>query len=221
MVGSESVYCGEQGRGGGDNVEAFRFSPGDAPLTVRDCSRRVFCAGMLTGALASVMSLDGCAARRNEAGGSAVPAKQKANHPSAQKTEALGYAAYRGNRSARSGLATARGCLLNLACIRTRLAELGIILQEALPLAAPVMLRLFCGDWRRGQSRRPSCASERADICWRRKTRAVLLKAFPTAFWSHTKRAAWRMLSTMPQSSMPSALTCWQSSPKTSNANRP
>ena len=67
MVGSESVYCGEQGRGGGENVEAFRFPPGDAPLTARDCSRRVFCAGMLTGALASVMSLGGCAARRNEA----------------------------------------------------------------------------------------------------------------------------------------------------------
>ena len=89
MVGSESVYCGEQGRGGGDNVEAFRFSPGDAPLAARDCSRRVFCAGMLTGALASVMSLGGCAARRNEAEGSSVPAKQKASHPSAQKTEAV------------------------------------------------------------------------------------------------------------------------------------
>lgn len=83
------MYCGEQGRGGGDNVEAFRFPPGDAPLAARDCSRRVFCAGMLTGALASVMSLGGCAARRNEAEGSAVPAKQKANHPSAQKTEAV------------------------------------------------------------------------------------------------------------------------------------
>ena len=63
------MYCGEQGRGGGDNVEAFRFSPGDAPLAARDCSRRVFCVGMLTGALASVMSLGGCAARRNEAEG--------------------------------------------------------------------------------------------------------------------------------------------------------
>ena len=83
------MYCGEQGRGGGDNVEAFRFPPGDAPLAARDCSRRVFCAGMLTGALASVMGLGGCAARRNEAEGSAVPAKQKANHPSAQKTEAV------------------------------------------------------------------------------------------------------------------------------------
>lgn len=83
------MYCGEQGWGGGDNVEAFRFPPGDTPLAARDCSRRVFCAGMLTGALASVMGLGGCAARRNEAGGSAVPAKQKANHPSAQKTEAV------------------------------------------------------------------------------------------------------------------------------------
>lgn len=88
------MYCGEQGRGGGDNVEAFRFPPGDAPLAVRDCSRRVFCAGMLTGALASVMSLGGCAARRNEAEGSAVPAKQKANHPSAQKTDAVSRASW-------------------------------------------------------------------------------------------------------------------------------
>ena len=83
------MYCGEQGRGGGDNVEAFRFPPGDAPLAACDCSRRVFCAGMLTGTLASAMSLGGCAARRNEAESSAVPAKQKANHPSAQKTEAV------------------------------------------------------------------------------------------------------------------------------------
>lgn len=82
------MYCGEQGRGGGENVEAFRFSPGDAPLAVRDCSRRVFCAGMLTGALASVMSLDGCAARRNEAGGSAVPAKQTSKRSSATKATA-------------------------------------------------------------------------------------------------------------------------------------
>ena len=88
------MYCGEQGRGGGENVEAFRFPPGDAPLTARDCSRRVFCAGMLTGALASVMSLGGCAARRNEAEGSAVPVKQKANHPSAQKTEAVAWASW-------------------------------------------------------------------------------------------------------------------------------
>ena len=88
------MYCGEQGRGGGDNVEAFRFPPGDAPLAARDCSRRVFCAGMLTGALASVMSLGGCAARRNEAEGSAVPVKQKANHPSAQKTEAVARASW-------------------------------------------------------------------------------------------------------------------------------
>ena len=94
MVGGESVYCGEQSRGGGDNVEAFRFPPGDAPLAVRDCSRRVFCAGMLTGVLASVMSLGGCAARRNEAEGSAVPAKQKANHPSAQKAEAVSRASW-------------------------------------------------------------------------------------------------------------------------------
>lgn len=83
MVGSESVYCGEQGRGGGENVEAFRFPPGDAPLAARDCSRRVFCAGMLTGALASVMSLGGCAARRNEAEGSAVPVKQTSRRSSA------------------------------------------------------------------------------------------------------------------------------------------
>lgn len=88
------MYCGEQGRGGGDNVEAFRFSPGDAPLAARDCSRRVFCAGMLTGALASVMSLGGCAARRNEAEGSAAPVKQKANHPSAQKAEAVSRASW-------------------------------------------------------------------------------------------------------------------------------
>lgn len=88
------MYCGEQGRGGGDNVEAFRFSPGDASLAARDCSRRVFCAGMLTGALASVMSLGGCAMRRNEAEGSAVPAKQKANYPSAQKAEAVSRASW-------------------------------------------------------------------------------------------------------------------------------
>lgn len=88
------MYCGEQGRGGGENVEAFRFPPGDAPLAVRDCSRRVFCAGMLTGALASVMSFGGCAARRNEAGGSVAPAKRKANHPSAQKAEAVSRASW-------------------------------------------------------------------------------------------------------------------------------
>ena len=88
------MYCGEQGRGGGDNVETFRFPPGDATLAACDCSRRVFCAGMLTGALASVMSLGGCTARRNEARGSAVPVKQKANHPSAQKTEAVAWASW-------------------------------------------------------------------------------------------------------------------------------
>lgn len=82
------MYCGEQGRGGGDNVEAFRFPPGDAPLAVRDCSRRVFCAGMLTGALASVMSLGGCATRRNEAGGSAVSVKQTSKRSSATKATA-------------------------------------------------------------------------------------------------------------------------------------
>ena len=82
------MYCGEQGRGGGDSVEAFRFPPGDAPLAVRDCSRRVFCAGMLTGALASVMSLGGCAARRNEAEGSAVPVKQTSKRSSATKATA-------------------------------------------------------------------------------------------------------------------------------------
>lgn len=82
------MYCGEQGRGGDENVEAFRFPPGDAPLTAHDCSRRVFCAGMLTGALASVMSLGGCAARRNEAEGSAVPAKQTSKRSSATKATA-------------------------------------------------------------------------------------------------------------------------------------
>ena len=88
MVGSGSVYCGEQDKGGDDNMEASQFPRGDAPLAARVCSRRAFCAGALTGALALVASLDGCAARPNEAEGSAAPAKQKANHPSAQKTSA-------------------------------------------------------------------------------------------------------------------------------------
>ena len=82
------MYCGEQGRGGGENVEAFRIPPGDAPLTARDCSRRVFCAGMLTGALASVMSLGGCAAHRNEAEGSAAPVKQTSKRSFATKATA-------------------------------------------------------------------------------------------------------------------------------------
>ena len=43
---------------------------------------------MLTGALASVMSLGGCAARRNEAEGSAVPAKQTSKRSSATKATA-------------------------------------------------------------------------------------------------------------------------------------
>ena len=82
------MYCGEQSQDADDNVEASRFPRGDAPLAARDCSRRAFCAGALTGALALVAGLDGCAVRRNEAEGSAVPAKPKANHPSAQKTSA-------------------------------------------------------------------------------------------------------------------------------------
>ncbi len=88
MVGSGSVYCGEQGHGDGGNVEAARLPRGDASLAMRGCSRRVFCADALTGALVLVASLGGCAVRRNEAEGSAAPAKQKANHPSAQKTSA-------------------------------------------------------------------------------------------------------------------------------------
>lgn len=43
---------------------------------------------MLTGALASVMSLGGCAARRNEAEGSAVPVKQTSKRSSATKATA-------------------------------------------------------------------------------------------------------------------------------------
>lgn len=82
------MYCGEQSQDAGDNVEASRFPCGDVPLASRDCSRRAFCAGALTGALALVAGLGGCAVRRNEAEGSAVPAKPKANHPSAQKTSA-------------------------------------------------------------------------------------------------------------------------------------
>lgn len=88
MVGSKSVYCGEQSQDADDNVEASRFPRGDVPLDARDCSRRVFCAGALTGALALAAGLGGCAARPNEAEGSAAPARQKANHPSAQKTAA-------------------------------------------------------------------------------------------------------------------------------------
>lgn len=88
MVGSGPVYCGEQGKSGDDNMETSQFPRGDASLAVRDCSRRVFCAGALTGVLVLVAGLDGCAARRDEAEGSAAPAKQKANHPSAQKTSA-------------------------------------------------------------------------------------------------------------------------------------
>lgn len=88
MVGSGSVYCGEQDKGGDDNMEASQFPYGDAPLAALVCSRRAFCAGALIGALALVVSLDGCAARPNEAEGSVVPAKQKAKHPSAQKTSA-------------------------------------------------------------------------------------------------------------------------------------
>ena len=63
MVGSEPVYCGEQGKSGDDNMEASQFPRGDAPLAVRDYSRRVFCAGALTGVLVLVAVLDGCAAR--------------------------------------------------------------------------------------------------------------------------------------------------------------
>lgn len=82
------MYCGEQGKSGDDNMEASQLPRGDAPLAARDCSRRAFCAGALTGALALAAGLGGCAARRIEAEGSAVPAKQKANHPSAQKSAA-------------------------------------------------------------------------------------------------------------------------------------
>lgn len=82
------MCCGEQGKSGDDNMEASQLPRGDAPLAARDCSRRAFCAGALTGALALAAGLGGCAARRNEAEGSAVPAKQKANHPSAQKSAA-------------------------------------------------------------------------------------------------------------------------------------
>ena len=78
------MYCGEQDKGGDDNMEASQFPRGDAPLAARVCSRRAFCAGAFTGALALVASLDGCAARRDKAEGSAAPAKQKANHPSAE-----------------------------------------------------------------------------------------------------------------------------------------
>lgn len=88
MVGSEPVCCGEQSQDADENVEASRSPRGGAPLAARDCSRRAFCAGALTGALTLVAGLDGCAVRRNEAEGSAVPAKPKANHPSAQKTSA-------------------------------------------------------------------------------------------------------------------------------------
>lgn len=80
------MYCGEQSQDGGDNVEVSRFPRGDAPLAARDCSRRVFCAGALTGALALAAGLGGCAVRRNEAEGSAVPAKHKTNRSSARKT---------------------------------------------------------------------------------------------------------------------------------------
>ena len=82
------MYCGEQGKSGDDNMETSQFPRGDASLAMRGCSRRVFCAGALTGVLVLVAGLDGCAVRRNEAEGSVVPAKQKANHPSAQKTSA-------------------------------------------------------------------------------------------------------------------------------------
>ena len=94
MVGSEPVCCGEQSQDAGDNVEAFRFPRGDAPLAARDCSRRVFCAGALAGALALVASLDGCATRPNEAEGSAAPARQKANHSFTQKTTATSQASW-------------------------------------------------------------------------------------------------------------------------------
>ncbi len=53
---------------------------------MRDCPRRVFCAAVVTGALALVAGLGGCAVRRNEAEGSAVPAKHKTNRSSARKT---------------------------------------------------------------------------------------------------------------------------------------
>lgn len=88
------MYCGEQGKSGDDNMETSQFPRGDAPLAMRGCSRRAFCAGALTGALALVASLDGCAARRNEAEGSAAPAKQKANHSFDQKTTATSQASW-------------------------------------------------------------------------------------------------------------------------------
>ena len=87
MVGSGSVYCGEQDKGGDDNMEASQFPRGDAPLAARVCSRRAFCAGAFTGALALVASLDGCAARRDKAEGSAAPA-EVAVAPDAQRVAA-------------------------------------------------------------------------------------------------------------------------------------
>lgn len=80
------MYCGEQKSGSGDSVGAARLPRGDAPLAIRDCPRRVFCAAAVTGALALVAGLGGCAVRRNEAKGSAVPAKHKKNRSSARKT---------------------------------------------------------------------------------------------------------------------------------------
>ena len=80
------MYCGEQRSGSGDSVGATRLPRGDAPLAMRDCPRRVFCAAVVTGALALVAGLGGCAVRRNEAEGSAVPAKHKTNRSSARKT---------------------------------------------------------------------------------------------------------------------------------------
>lgn len=94
MEGSGPVYCGEQSQDAGDNMEASQLPRGDAPLAVRDCSRRAFCAGALTGALALAASLGGCAARPNEAEGSAAPAKQKANRSFTQKTTATSQASW-------------------------------------------------------------------------------------------------------------------------------
>lgn len=88
MVGSESVYCGERSSGSGDKVGSSRLPHGDASLAAPDCSRRVFCAAAVTGAFALTAGLGGCAAHRNEAKGSAGPAKQTSKRSSMTKATA-------------------------------------------------------------------------------------------------------------------------------------
>lgn len=88
MVGSESVYCGERSSGSGDKVGSARLPHGDASLTAPDCSRRVFCVAAVTGAFALAAGLGGCAAHRNEAKGSAGPAKQTSKRSSMTKVTA-------------------------------------------------------------------------------------------------------------------------------------